>query len=104
MASLGACASITAQMYADRKRWLLHAVQVSVSYARVPTQDTVESGARVGTVDQFEMEISLIGDLSQEQRNRIFEIASKCTVHRMLVSNVQIHATLLGPSSPRGDL
>src|ERR1700741_3730154 len=76
-------------------------VRVTVSYTRVLAEDTAESGAKVGMVDQFEMDISFMGDLSEEQRNRLFEIANRCPIHRMLVSGVQIHATMLVPSSPQ---
>jgi putative redox protein len=99
MASLGACASITVQMYAERKQWHLQGVRVTVPYARVLAEGTVESGAKVRMVDQLEMEISFIGDLSKEQRDRLFEIANRCPIHRMLVSQVRIHATLRAPSS-----
>jgi putative redox protein len=95
MASLGACASITVQMYAERKQWPLQGVQIEVSYARVLAEDSSASGAKIAMVDQLEMVISFAGDLSEEQRNRLFEIANRCPIHRMLVSQVQIHSRLI---------
>jgi putative redox protein len=38
------------------------------------------------------MEISLFGDLSVSQRERLMDIANKCPVHRTLSSPVQIRA------------
>jgi|SRR5271170_2285737 len=100
MAALGACANITVQMYAQRKQWPLRGVQAALSYARVLAENSAESGAKIGMVDRIEMEISFVGDLSEEQQQRLFEIAQRCPVHRMLVSQVQIDTRLLVPSSP----
>jgi len=94
MASLGACASITAQMYAKRKQWKLQSVHIEVVHERVLAADNAASGATIGMVDQFEMQISLAGDLSDEQRNRLFEIANRCPIHRMLTSGVKIQSRL----------
>src|SRR5215469_8603403 len=84
MAALGACANITAQMYAKRKQWNLQSVHIDVAYERVLPADNTTSGATIGMVDQLEMAISFVGDLSEEQRNRLFEIANRCPTHRML--------------------
>ena len=94
MASLGACASITAQMYAKRKQWNLQSVHIDVAYEQVLAADNAASGVTIGMVDQFEMQISLAGDLSDEQRNRLFEIANRCPIHRMLTSGVKIQSRL----------
>ena len=99
MAALGACANITVQMYAERKQWPLHGVQVAVSYTRVPAENPADCDAKSGMVDRIETEISFAGDLSEEQQHRLLDIANRCPVHRMLVSQVQIETRLLVPSS-----
>ena len=98
LAALGACASITVQMYADRKQWPVGVVHVHLSYVKVPAED--QPDAKTGTVDEIEMRISFSGDLSQDQQRRLLEIAGRCPVHKMLTSQVQIHTNLLVPSSP----
>ena len=107
MASLGACASITAQMYAKRKQWKLQSVHINVAHDRVLAAGNSESGVTKGMVDQFEMQISLAGDLSEDQRNRLFEIVDRCPIHRMLTSGVKIQSRLSaeaaqGGKSPEG--
>jgi putative redox protein len=96
LAGLGACVGITVQMYAERHQWPLQGVHVTLSHSRALADNTTGSGPAIRMVDQFEMEVSFTGDLSEDQRNRLFEMANRCPVHRMLVSGVQIHATLLG--------
>ena len=100
MASLGACATTTVQMYAERKQWPLQGVQAALSYAKVLAEDNTGSGAKIAMVDQIEMGISLTGDLSEEQQQRLFDVAGRCPVHRMLVSHIQIQTKLLIPNPP----
>jgi putative redox protein len=99
LAALGACASTTVQMYAERKHWPVEGVQVHLSYAKVPGEDGTEAASTI--VDGIEMEISFDGDLSNEQRRRLREIAARCPVHRMLSSPVKIQTKLLAPRSDR---
>ena len=45
-------------------------------------------------VDRIELGIAFGGDLSEEQQRQLFEVANKCSVHRTLVSLVQINTRL----------
>lgn len=99
MASLGACTNITVQMYAQRHQWRLQGVHAAVSYARVLAENPPDSDAKGAMVDQIEMEITFAGDLSEQQQYRLLEIASRCPIHRMLVSQVQIQTRLIVPTS-----
>jgi putative redox protein len=40
----------------------------------------------------------LIGELTEEQRQRLLEIASLCPVHRTLTSRIEIKTRLADPS------
>jgi len=81
-------------MYADRKPWPLQGVHVVLSWARVHAEDCAGFETEGGMVDGIEMEISFSGDLSEEQRRRLTEIANKCPVHRTLSSPIPIHTRL----------
>lgn len=83
-AALGACTSMTLRMYADRKGLPLARVTVEVDHAKV----TPEGG---GTpVDRFTRRIHTEGELDDEMRARLVEIAGKCPVHRTLERNAEI--------------
>ena len=45
-------------------------------------------------VDQIVREISLEGNLTEEQRQALLEIAEKCPVHRTLHSEVSVVSSL----------
>ena len=99
LAALGACTSMTLRMYADRKQWPLQGVQVRLGHSRIHAEDCAACDTREGTLDQIDIEISLIGDLSDNQRQRLMEIADHCPVHRTLLGEIQIRMSLSAAST-----
>jgi len=97
LAALGACTSMTIRMYADRKQWPLERVVVRLHHGKIHAQDCAECETKVGKVDHITREIELHGDLSEEQRARLLEIAEKCPVHRTLHSEVKVDSRLTPP-------
>ena len=92
-AGLGACTSMTIRMYARRKGWPLTQVQVDVSHDKVHAQDAGHQPG--GKADTFRRVITLDGDLSEEQRQKLLEIADRCPVHRTLESSALIKTQLV---------
>jgi len=90
-AALAACTTMTLQMYARHKKLSLDAVTVNVRHDKVHANDC-ESGA--GKIDLFERELVLEGDLDEQARTRLLEIADKCPVHRTLHSDVKVTTRL----------
>ncbi|PHQ99936.1 MAG: osmotically inducible protein C [Marinosulfonomonas sp.] len=90
---LGACTSMTIRMYARRKKWPLEYVWVDVTHDKVHAQDA-EAGKAVQKIDSFRREIHLGGDLDDDQRKRLLEIADKCPVHKTLEHSSQILTVL----------
>ncbi|MAK62681.1 MAG: osmotically inducible protein C [Ponticaulis sp.] len=88
-AALGACTTMTLRMYADRKDWPLDLARVNVSHKKVDHPDF--PGKKL---DVFERLISVKGDLTDEQRDRLLEIADKCPVHKTLHAGSAIESRL----------
>jgi len=84
LAALGACTSITLRMYADRKKWPLRHVAVRLRHSKRHATDSAAADTKPAKIDHIEREIELTGELSDEQRQRLLEIANKCPVHQTL--------------------
>ena len=77
-ASLASCTAVTIEMYAARKGWELHGVEVECEY----------TPADRGCPTKFEVTLRLPSDLTEEQVQRLKVIATKCPVHRTLDGEV----------------
>jgi putative redox protein len=62
-AALAACTTLTVSLYARRKGWQLDEVQVTIRY---------------------------LGPLTDEEKQRLTDIANKCPVHKTLSGQIQI--------------
>ena len=115
LAALGSCTAMTLRMYARRKGWPLDDAVVTLRHAKVHAEDCEScesesggggsgngngngSGSGNGSggrkIDRMDRDIVLRGKLTDEQRERLLEIADKCPVHRTLESEIQIRTTL----------
>lgn len=84
-AALAACAVMTMRMYANRKGWDVSAMRVEVVRA-------VGEDAHVART--LQKTLFLEGDLTDDQRQRLKEIADKCPVHRMVTEGVRVTSSL----------
>lgn len=95
LAALGTCTAMTLRMYATRKRLPLERVRVTLLQQHVHADDLsvcVDGGA--DCVREVVREITLEGDLDDDQQQRLLEIADKCPVHRTLESGVRVATRL----------
>ena len=77
-ASLASCTAITLEMYAERKGWDVGPVEVDCEY----------TPAERGCPTRFGLIVRLRDGLSEDQIQRLMQIAAKCPVHRTLDGEV----------------
>ncbi|MEV6903113.1 OsmC family protein [Amycolatopsis sp. NPDC051372] len=95
LGALGSCTAITLRMYADRKNIPLANVSVRLRHDRIHARDCERCETEVGMISRITREIELEGDLDDEQRARLLEIAEKCPVHRTLEHEIDVRTKLV---------
>src|SRR2546421_11108487 len=85
LAALGGCISMTVTLYARRKAWPLERVTVRLRQQRVHAKDCAECVQNnEGYVHRIERSVTVEGNLTDEQRARLQEIAHKCPLKKTL--------------------
>lgn len=95
LAGLGACTAMTVRMYAKQKSFSLDRVSVKLRHDKIHAADCADCETREGRIDRIERDIKLEGDLSDDQRRRLMEIADRCPVHRTLHSEIDIQSRMV---------
>lgn len=95
LAGLGACTSMTLQMYAARKGWPLERAEVRLQHQKIHAQDCQDCETKIGKIDAITRQVRLFGPLNADQRTKLLEIADKCPVHRSLNSEVLVQTALV---------
>lgn len=95
LSALGACTAMTMRLYAGRKGWPLTGVEVKLRHSRIHAEDCVDCEHKTGRIDVIDRAIELRGDLDEEQRLRLLQIAEHCPVHRTLAGEVKIRTRLI---------
>lgn len=84
LGAVGSCKAITAKLYAERKGWALTGVRVELAHDRPEGRNGPE---RVRAVLTFE------GDLDDDQRQRLLEIAEKCPVQKTVTGELTVESS-----------
>ncbi len=95
LAALGACVTMTLRMYADRKGWNLEEVHVHLEQSRIYAKDCEECESEDGYVHIIEKNLKFIGDLTEEQKQKLLEISDKCPVNKTLSNEIKIITSIL---------
>jgi putative redox protein len=93
--ALGACTSMTLNLYATRKKWALDQAVVRLRHERAYPDDCVNCEDPKSKIDRIWCSIELIGALDEAQRTRLIEIAKQCPIHRTLTNKIEIRTDLV---------
>jgi putative redox protein len=93
LGALGSCTSMTVGLYARKKKWPLEDVTVRLTHDRVHETDCENCVEHPQSLDRITLMLELNGALSDEQRQRLAEVAALCPVHKTLTSKIQIKMT-----------
>jgi len=94
-AALASCTVMTLNFFARREDLPLEAAEVSVKHDRIHAEDCETCEKKSGRVDRLSREITLHGNLDDEQRALLMKIADRCPVHRSLENEITIASHLL---------
>ena len=95
LSALGACTAMTIRMYAERRGMQLAHVEVRLRH-------TQRANTQGGLGDRFERTITLTGELTLEQRQKLLEIAEKCPVSLTLQRASVVTSQLAGSAANPG--
>ena len=90
LGALASCTAMTLRMYADRKQWPLHGATVSVRTGSVHASDCADCETKPVGIRRLEHRIVLDGPLSDEQKDRLLEIAERCPVRQTLLRGIPV--------------
>ena len=74
--ALASCKAITLRMYVQRKQWNIDVINVKASLVR---SNEIPAGPNT-----FYCEVNISGDMDEDQKKRLLQIAKACPVSRLL--------------------
>lgn len=89
LSALGACTSMTLQLFAQRRGWELESVTVELIDETIDNPDA--PGKKIPRITR---EIAVTGNLNAEQLESLKQIADKCPIHKLLAESKQIVTNL----------
>jgi putative redox protein len=99
LSSVGSCTAIVLHTYAQNHGVDLVEVEMHLRYERNFQDDKGDSKSSGSYEEKIEETLKLRGDLSDQDRQKLFRVAKQCSIHKMLESGIEIKSQL----SDQGD-
>lgn len=90
--ALATCTAMTIRFYADRKSWPLSGATVFVRQGHSHEKDCEDCMTHDVGMGKVERRIELEGDLTDEMKKRLLEIADRCPIKQTLSRGIQLKA------------
>ena len=100
LAGLAACTGIVLHTYAQHHGVELDEVELYVEYDRVFADDCEECEGIDEYKEQIDEEIVLIGDLTPEERKRLFIVSRHCPIHKIISHGIEVNSRLVEDTDP----
>lgn len=94
-ASLATCTVMTLKMYAERKKWDLQEVFAYITYSKKHSDALGIDTEKPTRIDHLQKKLKFVGNLDDTQKEKLKEIASKCPVHKTLLTTTIIDTELV---------
>lgn len=85
--ALAACTALTLELYVRRHQMPITDLRVTVTHV----EGKNENGQ---TRYQLQRHVFVEGDISQEDRQRLLDIANKCPIHKLLNGEIEIQSDI----------
>ena len=90
LAAVATCTAMTIRMYANRKQWPLESASVFVRQGRSYVKDCEDCATHSVGMGKVERRVELSGQLTEEQRARLLEIADRCPLKQTLGRGIEV--------------
>ena len=95
LAALGACTSMTMRLYAERKGIKAERFSIRLSHRKIYAEDCADCETKDGTIGEITRDITIEGDVPEDARARLMEIADRCPVHQTLTHEIKVRSRLV---------
>jgi putative redox protein len=96
MASLASCTAIILNTYAQHHGIVLDAVELRLDYDRIFAEDCAECEMIEAYKEHIDEAISLVGDLTDGDRKRLYAVSKHCPIHKILTDGMEVESYLEG--------
>jgi putative redox protein len=95
LTSLGSCTTILLHTYAQHHNLDLQEVELRLRYDRVFDEDCQHCEEIERFEEVIEESFLFIGDLTEGDRKKLFQIAKQCPIYKMLHDGVQVKSQII---------
>jgi len=95
LTSLGSCTAIVMHTYAQYHDVPLSEVELLLEYDRIFADDCKDCAGIEEYKEQITMNIVVFGDLTPEERQKLFVISKRCPIHKMLAHGIEVESRLV---------